>query len=375
MIFKKLFIALITIVFTNSCTSKKDSQKTTNQKQLEYAKGFLIETYNGYKKVTIKQPYQNAKTTFEYLLVPKGKNIPKHKNTTQIIRTPIERIVVTSTSHIPLLELLNEEGSLVGFPNTDFVSSRKTRALIDTKKVQDLGKEQNINTEILLALQPELVISFAVNKPNKSFSTLQKMGVPILLNGDWLEKTPLARAEWIQLFGALYHKEKQADSIFKHIKTEYNKAKTIALQAKRKPTVLSGSIFQDVWYLPAGESFIATYFKDAQTNYLWENTSGTGSLSLNFENVFEKGKNADFWLGCGLYDSKEKLNTGNKHYKNFDAYNSNTIYTFAKNKGTTGGLLYFELGPMRPDIILKDIIKVTHPELLPDYTPYFFEKL
>lgn len=370
-----IFLISSLFLFTSySCQKEKKVLKKSTQ-ELKYAKGFSIENFNDYKKVIIHNPYKNSEKKFEYLLVPKGNKIPEHKPTTQIIRTPVKRIVVTSTSHIPLLELLNEETTLVGFPSTNFISSKKTRKLVEQNLIKELGKGEQINTEILLDIAPEMVMSFAVDKPNKSFINIQKMGVPILLNGDWLEETPLARAEWLKLFGAIYQKEKEADSIFNHIQIEYNKAKKIALSAKTKPTILSGSIFQDVWYLPAGESFIATYFKHAQTNYLWNDTKGTGSLSLNFENVLNKGQHAEFWIGCSLFENKEKLLNGNPHYKQFSAFTNENVYTFANNKGETGGLFYFELGPIRPDLLLKDIIKITHPELLPDYKLFFFDKL
>ena len=373
---KKLYSLFLFVGIIVSCSSPQKKETTTVTQTLKYAKGFSITTENGLKKIIIGNPYKNAEKKYEYLLVPKGETTPNHKSDVQVIRTPVEKIIVTSTSHIPLLELLEKENTLVGFPNTNFISSPKTRKLIDLDLVKEIGKEEHINTEILLDLSPELVMSFAVDKPNKSFSTIQKMGIPILLNGDWLEETPLGRAEWIHVFGAIFNETKKADSIFSHIEQEYLKAKKIATtKVKTKPTVLSGSIFQDVWYLPAGESFIATYFKDAQTNYLWKDSKGAGSLSLNFENVFEKGQHADIWIGCSMNNTKKEMLHSNSHYIQFDAFKNNNVYTFSKYKGATGGMYYFELGPIRPDLLLKDIIKIAHPELLPEYKTVFFSKL
>jgi iron complex transport system substrate-binding protein len=371
---KILLIVLISICCI-SCKKQQKIQKTASSKELKYAKGFSISYENGFKKITINNAYKNTKKKYEYLLVPKNAKIPSELKNAKVIRTPVEKIVVTSTSHIPLLELLGKENTLVGFPNTNFISSPKTRKLIDAGFVKEVGKEEHINTEILLDLAPELVMSFAVDKPTKSFSTIQKMGIPIILNGDWLEETPLGRAEWIHVFGAIFNEEKKADSIFNHIQTEYNNAKKIAATVENKPTILSGSIFQSVWYLPSGESFIAKFFDDAQTNYLWKDAKGSGSLSLNFENVLDKGQHADLWIGCSMYETKDQMYNSNKHYAQFSAFKNNTIYTFSKYKGETGGMYYFELGPIRPDLLLKDIIKITHPELLPNYKMVFFSKL
>ena len=139
--------------------------------------------------------------------------------------------------------------------------------------------------------------------------------------------------------------------------------------------ILSGSIFQDVWYLPAGESFIANYFEDAQTNYIWKDTKGAGSLSLSFESVLDKAQDAEIWIGCSLHETKDQLYNSNEHYNQFSAFKKNNIYTFAKYKGATGGMFYFELAPIRPDLVLKDIIKICHPKLLQNYKTVFFSKL
>lgn len=371
--YRILILTNFFVVFSCKETSKKE---IGNQPiNLTYAKGFQLSKVGKIKKLIIYPSAKEKENGQEYWLVPHLEKVPNHSNKIQIIRVPVKRIVVTSSSHIPFLEALNEEKSLVGFPGTDFISSKKTRKRIQQNKVKELGKNENVNTENLLVTAPDLVMSFTVGKPNKSFDVVKKMGIPVLYNGDWLEKTPLARVEWIRLFGALYCKEKQADEIFKSIEKEYNSAKQLALKAKIKPTVLSGAMFQDVWYLPAGESFMAQFFKDAQTNYIWKNSVGTGSLSLNIESVLEKAKFADFWIGTSNFASKNELLNASEHYQQIKAFQQNKAYTFANFKGETGGFFYFELGPLQPHILLKDIVKIAHPELLPNYKPQFFQKL
>ncbi|MDC0178155.1 ABC transporter substrate-binding protein, partial [Polaribacter sp.] len=255
-------------------------------------------------------------------------------------------------------------------------SSEKTKALIAIGKIKEIGKENSLNTEVILDLKPEIVIAFSVSAANKSLTTLEKSGIPVLYNGDWLEETPLGRAEWIKFFGILFDKEKQADSIFKVIEKNYLKAKNSALKATTKPTILSGAIMsKDIWNLPAGNSFVAQFLKESNTNYLWNNSKGKGSLSLSFESVFEKGKDANFWIAPGYFSSKEQLLQSNQIYTEFAAFKNNKIYTTSTKKGNTGGVLYYELAPVRPDLVLKDLIKITHPNLLPKYTLTFFEKM
>jgi iron complex transport system substrate-binding protein len=292
-----------------------------------------------------------------------------------VIKVPIKKIVVTSTTHIPMLELLNEEKSLVGFPHTEYISSPKTRALISKKNIIELGKEENINTELLLDLNPELVVGFSMSSNNKMFANIKKAGIPVILNGDWLEKTPLGRAEWIKFFGVLFNKEKQANSVFKNIEKQYNEAKNIAKLSKTIPKVLSGVMYKDKWNLPAGQSYGAQFLKDANVNYPWQETEGTGSLSLSFESVFDKAKNATIWISPGYFNSYQQLQEANQHYTKFDAFTNKKVFNFINRKGETGGVLYYELAPVQPHIVLKDIIKIVHPNLLEDYQPYYLEKL
>jgi iron complex transport system substrate-binding protein len=376
---KKLNIILVLVFFLISISCKKEVlkvvEKTKSESSIKYAKGFDIINDNGVKKLIIKSAYQNSKKVFEYQIKKKNPNtLIDYKN--DVIEIPIKRIVVTSTTHIPMLELLNEETAIVGFPYSKFVSSKKTRALIDNGKITEIGKETSLNTEILLDLHPELVVGYSVSSADKSLTTVKKAGIPVMYNGDWLEETPLGRAEWIKFFGVLFEKEKEADSIFNTIENNYLNAKNIALNTTKKPTTLSGAIInKDIWNLPAGESFVATFFKDANFDYLWKESKGKGSLSLSFESVFDKGQNAEFWISPGHFTSKEQLIKSNPLYAKFSSFKNNNLYTPTSLKGPTGGIIYYELAPTRPDLVLKDLIKIAQPELLKEYEFTFYRKL
>jgi iron complex transport system substrate-binding protein len=379
----KNYLYILLILSLLSC--KKEKEKLTNgsiikvEKTIKYATGFDIKKTKEYTVLIIKSPFPDAKKNIEYVLTHKklsdtAKKITDFTQAT-VIQVPIKRIVTTSTTHIPMLELLNEETSLVGFPHAKYISSPKTRALIDNGKITELGKEQSINTEILIDLNPDAVIGFSLSSNNKMFATIEKFGIPVILNGDWLEKTPLGRAEWIKFFGVLYGKEELANKIFNNIELEYNKVKNLAKNSKTKPKVLSGVMHKDKWNLPAGESYVAQYLQDANLNYHWQNTKGNGSVSLSFESVSEKANDASIWIGPGYFDSFNQLEEANQHYTQFDAFKNKKVYNFTKRKGKTGGVLYYELAPMQPHIVLKDIIKVTHPELLDSYVPFYLDAI
>jgi len=371
----KIVVLFLVMILSFSCKKEVENsnRKTQIESSIKYAKGFDIIDDNGTKKLIIRAAYQNSDAVFEYIIKNKSDINVDTKNT---IFTPIQKIVVTSTTHIPMVELLNEETAIIGFPYSKYVSSEKTRVLIDERKITEIGKEGALNTEILLNLQPELIVGYSVSSADKSLITLEKAGINVIYNGDWLEETPLGRAEWIKFFGVLFDKEKQADSIFRVIEKNYLEAKKTALKSIKKPTILSGAIMsKDIWNLPAGESFVAQFLKDANLKYLWEDSDGNGSLSLSFESVFDKGRNADFWIAPGYFASKEQMLNSNKIYTEFDAFKNNNIYTPSTKKGKTGGVIYYELAPTRPDLVLKDIIKITNPDLLPNYKLTFFEKM
>lgn len=372
------YLTTIFLICIVGCSSKNNPPTTSQKLQtstIKYAKGFEIEAYKEYKKLIIKSPYLSSNNQTVFYLYPKN-SIISNDTEKSIIRTPISKIVATSTTHIPMLELLQEEISLIGFPSLSYISSKKTRDLIDKGKIHEIGNENSLNTEVLLNLQPEIVVGYSINSIQKTYKILQKNGIPVIQNGDWQEETPLGRAEWIKFFGVLFEKEKEADSIFNYIESSYLNAKKIATNTNNKPTILSGVMMnKNTWNLPAGKSFVATFFKDAHLNYLWKDTEGKGSLSVSFESVYEKGVTADFWISPGYFSTKNELLQSNPLYANFDSYKNNTIYTPTLKKGETGGVLFYEVAPTRPDLVLKDLIKITQPTLLPNYEMSFFKQM
>ncbi|WP_298238854.1 ABC transporter substrate-binding protein [uncultured Algibacter sp.] len=377
----KIFIVLICVCLFR-CKEKQnhsiDTSKNGESLILKHANGFEIIDFKNYKILKILKPWPNATQTYKYALISKenaAKTTFDKDIFDGIITTPIEKIVVTSTTHLPALELLNSEKTLIGFPGTDYISSKTIRNLIDNGNIRELGKNEGLNTEVLLELNPNIVVGFGIDGGNRSLEIIKKSGIPVVFNGDWVESSPLAKAEWIKFFGVLFNKETKADSIFKQIESDYLEAKKLAQNVTTKPTVLSGAMHSDIWYLPNGTSTEAKLLKDANVNYLWSNTEGSGSLKLNFESVFVKAKHADIWLNPSNYQSLETLKNGNQNHSMFDAFQNKNIYTFTNITGNTGGVLYYELGMTRPDLVLKDIIKICHPQLLNDYQPYFFKPL
>ena len=370
-----VFLFLILSLFVQCKKENQHEIKSNIKNEISYAKGLEIYKYKDFSVVKITKPWPGAKENFTYVLQEKNGIIPDSLKQFTIIPIPLKSIVVTSTTHIPALEMLGIENTLVGFPNTDYISSEKTRKLIDAGKVREVGTNETLNTEVLIDMAPDLIVSFSLNNNNPTIDNLQKSGLKVIYNGDWTEQSPLGKAEWIKFFGALYGLDAKANTIFSEIEKEYTTTLALAKKAIAKPTVLCGAMYQDQWYVPQGESWASLFMKDAQSNYLWADSKGTGSLSLPFETVLDKAKNADYWISPGDFSSLKEMNDSNPHYKEFTAFKNKKVYSYSINKGAKGGILYFELSPTRPDWVLKDFIKIFHPELLPNHKLFFFQKL
>jgi len=370
-----LLLAFISFLFFQCKNETNSETKVSPQSIVDYAKGFSIENYIGYSIVTVKNPWPKATKTYTYILKEKNGIVPDSLKHNLIINIPIKNIVVTSTTHIPSLEMLDEVNTLIGFPHIAYISSEKFRARIDAGKIKELGNNHDLNTEVLLDLQPDVIIGYGIDNKNPTLDNLQKSGLKVMLNGDWNEENALGKAEWIKFFGALYGKQKQATALFTKIEKDFLKTIRIANMAKTTPTILAGDMFEDRWYLPRGTSWGSLLLKQANGNYLWKKTTGTGSLSLSFETVFEKAKSADIWFTSGQFSSLNEMTNSNPHYAEFEAFKNKNVYSFSGKKVKTGGILYYELAPNRPDIVLKDIVKILHPELLIGYKPFFFKKL
>jgi iron complex transport system substrate-binding protein len=374
--YKILFLfALVTFIGCKKAEKSENVSISNTKNDIEYASSLAIYKYNGYSMVKVITPWPNAEKDFTYILKEKNSIVPDSLQKYTTIQVPLQTVVVTSTTIIPYLEMLGVENRLVGFPHTDYISSEKTRKLIDKGAVKNVGQNEKLNIEQLIEMTPELIVTFGIDNNNPMISNLEKSGLKVLIQADWMEQSPLGKAEWIKLYGALFGKEKEAKTLFDAILKNYKEA--LALVATKKPeaTVLYGAMYQDQWYVAKANSWVAQFLKDAKANYLWSDTEGTGSIGLSFEKVLEKAKTAHFWIATGPYKTVAELAKTNPHYSQFTAFKTKQIYTFEGKTGATGGTIYYETAPSRPDLVLKDYIKIFHPELLPNYTFTFAQKL
>ncbi|NBP69485.1 MAG: vitamin B12-transporter protein BtuF [Cytophagia bacterium] len=374
----RLFSLLILFLFIASCGNKKNQNNTfvVDFTYTKYAKGFRIAHKENITQVEVLKAYQGSEEVLTYWLIDEAGEIPEHESHIKIIRTPIKSIVCTSTTHIPLLDYLNESAALVGFPTTDYISSEKMRSRIDNGFVTDLGVDKGLNIERLAALAPDLVMAYTMTSDYGQFKSIEDLGTPVVMNAEYLEEHPLGRAEWIKYMALFFNKQKMADSVFTAIEENYLQTKAKADQLTGvKPTVLSGIVYGDAWFMPAGQNYAAKLLRDAGFNYLWSDDSTTGFLQLPFELVYSKASQADYWIGVGSFKTLEEITSSDKRYGTFSAFQDKKVFTYNARIGAKGGSEFLELGYLRPDIILQDLVKIAHPQLLSDSTLFFHKKL
>ena len=369
-----LFISII------SCSSPKEKTVEFDRSgfkkvELDFAENFTLERKQNQWLIHVNKPFQQAKQGFTYLITDQKTKISPKDSIDEVVYQPVDSLICTSTTHIPSLKNLDILDRLVGFPGTDMISTPEARKRIDDQQVEELGNNSQLNTEKVISLQPDVVVGFAVSSTNESLDKISSFGIPVIYNSDWLEQHPLGKAEWIKFFGVLSGKFEKSEQFFHEIKTEYDRLKNKAQRASPSPQVIAGAMLNDQWYLPYGSSWQAQFIKDANADYVYGYTEGKGSIALSFEKVFEKAKDAEFWIAPAQYSSYEKMKEDNRHYAEFKAFQEKNIFGFAGTKGDTGGVLYYEQAPNRPDLVLKDLIHIFHPELIDNYENRFFKPL
>jgi iron complex transport system substrate-binding protein len=379
-----VFSLLFTACQTETSKSNEPVQELGEKKyypekaSIKHAKGFTIRYFDHYKVLHLLSPFDKTADTAKYVLLQRGTKKPAGYLDYKTIEIPIKSMVAMSSMHIGLLGFLDSYTVLTGLANLDYVYAPEVIAMIEAGKIAEIGKDQGLNEEKLVTMQPGLVM--AMGSPGAGigkYQTLEEAGIPVLINSEWVETTPLARAEWVKLVAALLNKEELANRKFAIMEKEYNKLAELGKQAKTKPTIISGLNMKDTWFLPAGNNFMVQFFNDAGSKYHWSNTQAAGSLALNFEAVYPVALHADYWLNVGFdsRDTKEDILAQDSRYSDFKAYKSGRMYSYNYRVNEKGSNDFFESGNVNPQTVLADLIKILHPELLPGHQLVYYKQL
>lgn len=343
---------------------------------IRYAKNFSIQYYPNFKVVNIFNFSGKLPDTVQYLLIERGTQPPAGFKKAQRITIPLRSVIALSSLHIAMLDFSGSLEHLVGLGSFKYVNSSLVRTLIRAKKIKEVGTDASLNNETIISLHPDILMVDA-NPDSKSsrYQTLKDAGIPVMINAGWLENTPLGRTEWVKLMAAFLDKEAIVNKKFGLVEKHYHQLVSLSSTASFKPTVMIGMPFKGTWFVPAGKSFMAAFLQDAGMNYKWAETPGSGSLSYNFETVAPIALVTDFWLDIGTMNSKSQIIATDIRYADFKAVKTRNIFNNNNRVNDLGSNDYWESGAVYPDIVLQDLIKIAHPELLPTYKFVYYKKL
>ncbi|KXX66992.1 ABC transporter substrate-binding protein [Flammeovirga sp. SJP92] len=378
-------VVFIVFLITLGCNSSNhENANTANQQQsdktvsvaVKYAKTFHLEYKEGYKLLHLIDPFSEYQNTSTFALVPHGAKVPNGYKKKQIIRVPVKKVITTTTAQTSMMEELGSIEQIKGYISKDYMYSQTVVDKMESGEIITVGYDIANNTEKIIASTADLVMVVGSSTTNSSsFPILNKVNIPVIANTDWQENHLLGRAEWIKVFGALLDKEEEANTIFEEVESKFNKYLEVAKTAKTKPSVISGLPYKGLWSVPGGKSYLAIAFDQVKADYPWAETTQTGSIQLDLEGVYAKGGKADYWLNVGQLTTLEALKNNDERYLKFDAFQKQNIFNNNKRLRNSTANDYWGTGMVHPELIIADLIKILHPDLLPDHQLFFYHKL
>lgn len=364
-----LFFGIFVLLIIG-CTGKQKSSNSSSESQphsftaIKYAKGFRIEHFDGYTRLTILNPWNNWTPYQTYhLYKTNGDKLPSEGTNLKI---PLESIVVNTFAYFDFLEQLGQIDKITGITDGFRVYNPNILRRIAKDSIADLGDPFKMNLEKTLTLKPNAILTSAYAQRDQYSERLVQAGIPVIYNLEWMENSPLARAEWIKMIAVFFDKEADADRIFDQIEKRYLKVKEKVGGVEKKYSVMAGDNFQGTWYVPGGRSFNACLFRDANLNYYYEDDDNSGSIGLDIETILTQFGKADYWFGCTA-DSYEELNQKDPKYRLLKSVKDKHVFNNKNRVTSSGGNDFFESAIANPDLILSDLIKAVYPELLPQY--------
>ncbi len=350
---------------------------TFTKTQVNHSIGFDIIYHDQWKEVLLFRHYNDLVDTVRYALLPSGLDSPEGFDSNHSIQIPVSRIASMSTTHLGMFEFINAQENLKAIENSKYVSSQEIKERVNLNEIVELSPAGEMNLEVAIAADLDVLLGVGYpNSPNEAYQNLENLGVPVLLNADWQEKTLLGRAEWVKLLAALLNKEAEVNPTFEALEERYTEISEILESAKdSSPTVITGLAQGDVWYVAGGRSFAYYLLELAGVNYPWAQDESTGSVRLSFESVYEQGLKADYWLVPSVAKTLQEITDADPRYQDFKSFKKGKIFNIYGRFTPNGGNDFYESAVMNPDVVLKDIGKIFHPELFSKHELVYYNRL
>ena len=309
-------------------------------------------------------------------MLPKNVKVPEGYEHAQIIRTPINTAIVLTSIYVGFLDRLNLVDKIIAVDNSKYIYSAKARELIESGKITEVGDSYSLNVEKVFSLNPDLLFTYGNGNPYVDGNPkLIQNGIHIASGTFHLENSPLARAEWIKFLAAFFDKEKEANTVFDGIAERYKKLTKLTQNITYRPTVFTEAQLGGIWYEPGGNSYMSKLLNDAGAEYLWKQDQSAGSLKLNYEQIFEKAHNADFWVNVHFWTKFSDVIKNDPRNSKFKAFRTKNIYNNNASLNKFGFYEYWETGVINCDLVLNDLIKIFHSELLPEYKLKYYKRI
>ena len=345
-----------------------------DKSEITHATNFTIEYKDSYQVLTVKQPTQGGSPE-SYVLVRCGAPKPALTGALSgatLVTTPVTSLYSGSTSHLGSLVALDQLDALTGVGSKALISEKQVLDRVAESGVVEYAAAGTIDAEAVVKGKPQVVITAGTDDP--AYAVISAAGIPVLANAEWLENDPLGRAEWVKYFAALTGTEATAKTFFDQVSADYT---ALADKVKNAPKVdvVPGQPYQGTWFVPGGKSFNARLIQDGGGGTAWAADTTTGSISTDVETVFAKAGKAPAWLASTTWTTKAEALAEEPRFAQFEAFKTGNVWNAAKDVTKLGGNNYYELGVVRPDLILGDLVAILHPDLEPGHEFAFYLKL
>jgi len=342
-----------------------------------YAENFKIENYDGYRLLQISNPWRGSgEISQSYALIEKGHPLPDLPRHVRIIRTPVERIVIMATVYLGPIQSLKAQDRIVGLAFAHLANDPVILAALEGGAIKAIQGGAALDIETLLRLEPDLILtSTSGDSTYDDYPKMERAGLPAVLTAGWMESHPLARAEWIKVIAAFLNQEAEATQLFDASVQRYEALTTLTATLQERPTLFSNAPYGGIWHLPGGQSYNAQAFADAGAIYLWTDDDSAGGIPLDMESVLFRAANADFWINPGAYQSLADLGSLDPRFIGFRAFREGNVFNNTLQVNPQGGNNIWERGINRPEEVLADLIKIFHPDLLPEHEFIYYERL
>ena len=354
-----------------SCANKADC--TTGEiVELKYATLLSIEQRDGYRLVIVKDPWNAHSVLHKYALIDHDAAKPADiDDRTTVLRVPLRRMCVATSVHAGLMDKLGALGSVKSVCEGKYIFNTAIKEALRTGDIKDVGSGLNPSVEMIAQLETDALLMSPFE--GASYGLLEKTGIPIIECADYMERSALGRAEWMRFYGILAGKEREVDSLFREIVENYEELTALAATATTRPKLLTDMLNGNIWYVPGGGSIYGTLYRDAGADFSIADDGVSGSQPLSAEKVLTAAKDADVWII--KYSRPEdytiaELKGENALYNQLAPLHSGRVFGCNALK-----VPFYEEAPFRPDLLLRDIVCILHPELLPGYRTVFYSAL